>query len=111
MPQAPLLQHEIDGTCTSRLVAGCCGVLQAQVHPAPGPEEVNWQHLWMTWRERDCRTILTWPLMLLVVLFPITLVTSAASRLEYVFCPQVDQGQPTVSGSGLASQCWLPCIA
>jgi hypothetical protein len=70
---------------------------EPQVHPAPGPEEVNWQHLWMTWRERDCRTLLTWPLMLLVVLFPITLVTSAASRLEYVFCPQVEQGQPTVS--------------
>ncbi|KAF8073110.1 AAP5 [Scenedesmus sp. PABB004] len=65
-----------------------------QVHPAPGPEEVNWQHLWMTWRERDCRTILTWPLLLAVVLFPITLITSAASRLDYVFCPQVELGQP-----------------
>jgi hypothetical protein len=41
--------------------------------------------------------------MLLVVLFPITLVTSAASRLEYVFCPQVDQGQPTVSCTRILS--------
>eukprot|EP00878_Enallax_costatus_P022072 GHUV01023404.1.p1 GENE.GHUV01023404.1~~GHUV01023404.1.p1 ORF type:complete len:906 (+),score=284.12 GHUV01023404.1:2758-5475(+) len=68
-----------------------------QVHPAPGPEEVNWQHLWMTYKERDWRAALTWPLMLLVVLFPITLVTSAASRLEYVFCPEATAGDPTVS--------------
>lgn len=68
-----------------------------QVHPAPGPEEVNWQHLWMDYKERDCRTVVTWPLMLLIVLFPITLVTSAASRLEYVFCPEVTPGDPTVS--------------
>jgi hypothetical protein len=99
------MQHEAASTSSalmllllSLLMLWCCAaVLAMQVHPAPGPEEVNWQHLWMTWRERDCRTILTWPLMLLVVLFPITLVTSAASRLEYVFCPQMDQGQPTVS--------------
>lgn len=68
-----------------------------QVHPAPGPEEVNWQHLWMDYKERNCRTAVTWPLMLLLVLFPITLVTSAASRLEYVFCPDVAPGDPTVS--------------
>eukprot|EP00775_Hariotina_reticulata_P011017 gene11017-11171_t len=65
------------------------------VHPAPGPEEVNWQHLWMTWRERDCRTILVWPFTLAIVLFPITLMTSAASRLDYVFCPALVEGQPT----------------
>jgi hypothetical protein len=64
-----------------------------QVHPAPGPEEVNWQHVWMSRVERDWRTALTWPLTLLLVLFPITLVTSAASRLEYVFCPDISGEQ------------------
>lgn len=63
-----------------------------QVHPAPGPEEVNWQHVWMSGFERDLRTAFTWPLTLLLVLFPITLVTSAASRLEYVFCPHSAAG-------------------
>jgi len=58
-----------------------------KVHPAPGPEEVNWQHLWLNWRQRDLRTVLTWPLMLLVVIFPITGVTSAVARLQYVLCP------------------------
>jgi hypothetical protein len=53
----------------------------------------------MTWRERDCRTILVWPFTLAIVLFPITLMTSAASRLDYVFCPQLVEGLPTVSHS------------
>ena len=68
-----------------------------QVHPAPGPEEVNWQHVWMSGFERDLRTAFTWPLTILLVLFPITLVTSAVSRLEYVFCPH--GGQDNVSSS------------
>jgi len=58
-----------------------------QVHPAPGPEEVNWQHLWLTWRQRDLRALLTWPLLVAVVVFPITLVTSAVAQLQYVLCP------------------------
>ncbi|KAI8473306.1 MAG: hypothetical protein J3K34DRAFT_411580 [Monoraphidium minutum] len=58
-----------------------------QVHPAPGPEEVNWQHLWLTWRQRDLRSVLTWPLTVAVVVFPITLMTSAVSRLQFLLCP------------------------
>eukprot|EP00879_Flechtneria_rotunda_P012611 GHRR01013169.1.p1 GENE.GHRR01013169.1~~GHRR01013169.1.p1 ORF type:complete len:1229 (+),score=453.96 GHRR01013169.1:316-3687(+) len=65
---------------------------QFQVHPAPGPEEVNWQHLWMSWQTRFWRTAIAWPFILLVVLFPITLITSAVSRLDYVFCPDVSPG-------------------
>lgn len=75
----------------------------AQVHPAPGPEEVNWQHLWLTWRERDCRTILTWPFLVLVVCFPITLCTSAVGRLDYVLCNSPDKG-PQVPVKGGSSQ-------
>lgn len=80
-----------------------------QVHPAPGPEEVNWQHLWMDYKERDCRTAFTWPLMLLVVLFPITLVTSAASRLEYVFCPDMTPGDPTVGCTSVSTTLRCMC--
>jgi hypothetical protein len=74
-----------------------CPTPHVQVHPAPGPEEVNWQHVWMSGFERDLRTAFTWPLTILLVLFPITLVTSAVSRLEYVFCPH--GGQDNVSSS------------
>lgn len=76
-----------------------------QVHPAPGPEEVNWQHIWMSGFERDLRTAFIWPLTLAVVLFPITLVTSAASRLEYVFCPHSSGGQGNVSDTSNFSTC------
>jgi hypothetical protein len=60
---------------------------RAQVRPAPGPEEVNWQHLWLTWRQRDVRSALLWPLMVLVVVFPVTLITSYVAQLQFVLCP------------------------
>jgi hypothetical protein len=63
-----------------------------QVHAAPGPEEVNWQHLWLTWRQRDARAALTWPLLVAVVVFPITLITSAVAQLQYVLCPPLKDG-------------------
>lgn len=68
-----------------------------QVHPAPGPEEVNWQHLWLSRMQRTLRGIVVWPFLLLVVLFPITLFTSAVGRVEYLFCPSVN-GNSRVSG-------------
>lgn len=73
----------------------------SQVHPAPGPEEVNWQHLWLTWRQRDLRTVLTWPLILAVVVFPITGFTSAVARLQYVLCPISEGGRLAEKVGGL----------
>lgn len=73
-----------------------CRASLPQVHPAPGPEEVNWQHVWMSGVERDVRTAFTWPLTIALVLFPITLVTSAVSRIEYVFCPGGSQDNVSV---------------
>lgn len=70
------------------------------MHPAPGPEEVNWQHLWLNWRQRDLRTVLTWPLMLVVVFFPITGFTSAVAKLQYVLCPV----NSSLSGGQLMAQ-------
>lgn len=72
-----------------------------QVHPAPGPEEVNWQHLWLTWRQRDLRALLTWPLLLAVVVFPITLFTSAVAQLQYVLCP-LQQTAPASAATRLS---------
>jgi hypothetical protein len=74
-----------------------------RVHPAPGPEEVNWPHLWMGWRERDLRTWLTWPLLVLIVVFPITFITSVVARLEYLLCPVAvikGDGEASALGSG-----------
>lgn len=68
------------------------------MHPAPGPEEVNWQHLWLSWRQRDLRGALTWPLLVAVVIFPITLFTSAVAQLQFVICPQSKDGS-TVSSA------------
>jgi hypothetical protein len=48
---------------------------------------VNWQHLWLNWRQRDLRSALTWPLLIAVVVFPITLFTSAVAQLQFVLCP------------------------
>jgi hypothetical protein len=39
--------------------------------------------------------VLTWPLTLLVVIFPITGVTSAVARLQWVLCPVVPAGSGT----------------
>jgi hypothetical protein len=75
-----------------------------QVHAAPGPEEVNWQHLWLNWRQRDARAVLTWPLLLLVVFFPITGIVSLVARLQYVLCP-VDSGSGT-GGTGGMGPLW-----
>lgn len=41
-----------------------------QVHPAPGPEEVNWQALWYSHRQRMFRGFLVTPLICLVIMLP-----------------------------------------
>ncbi|PNW73839.1 hypothetical protein CHLRE_13g574850v5 [Chlamydomonas reinhardtii] len=61
---------------------------QFRVHPAPGPEEVNWSALWSDYRSRDLRRNLTRPLSILVVLFPIGIFTGGLMQLDYLLCPQ-----------------------
>jgi hypothetical protein len=66
--------------------------------------------------ERDVRTCLTWPIALLIVVFPIPLATSAVSRLDYVFCPFVAPGQPQVrfggyEGADVVERGCLPWLA
>jgi hypothetical protein len=53
-----------------------------QVHPAPGPEEVNWQSLWFNHQQRVLRGWLTAPFAVIVVLLPVSGLTSAISMLN-----------------------------
>jgi hypothetical protein len=57
----------------------CC---RPQVHPAPGPEEVNWQSLWFNHQQRVLRGWLTAPFAVIVVLLPVSGLTSAISMLN-----------------------------
>jgi hypothetical protein len=56
------------------------------VHPAPGPEEVNWQALWYNHGQRVLRGWLAAPFAIIVVLLPVSLLTSAISSLNDEFC-------------------------
>ncbi len=106
----------------------CCSVWEAlhsssvlyvlplpQVHPAPGPEEVNWQALWLNWRQRDIRGYITAPLWLFIVFFPIGIFTGALSQLDYVLCAGGQVGADCAaccllarSGSGQGLRCCQP---
>jgi hypothetical protein len=58
----------------------------SQVHPAPGPEEVNWESLWFNHGQRRVRQFVTTPFAILVVFAPVSLLTSAISSLNTQFC-------------------------
>jgi hypothetical protein len=63
-----------------------CAFLGAQVHPAPGPEEVNWQALWFTHAQRTLRMWLVAPVMVLIVLLPVSLLGAAATQITGLIC-------------------------
>lgn len=44
-----------------------------RVMEAPGPEEVNWQVLWKTSKERSLREFLVFPLIVFIMLVPMGL--------------------------------------
>ncbi|EFJ49655.1 hypothetical protein VOLCADRAFT_104236 [Volvox carteri f. nagariensis] len=60
---------------------------QFRVHPAPGPDEVNWSALWSNFRDRDLRRNLMRPLVVLMVAFPIGIFTGGVTQLDYLLCP------------------------
>lgn len=75
-------------------IASSCNILPMnqdlfQVHPAPGPEEVNWQSLWFNHQQRVLRGWLTTPFAVIVVLLPVSGLTSAISMLNSEFCKAV----------------------
>ena len=55
-----------------------------QVHPAPGPEEVNWQALNFSYKQRTLRMFLVQPLLLLLIAFPIGLFSGALLQLDFL---------------------------
>ncbi len=63
------------------------------MHPAPGPEEVNWSALWSDYRSRDLRRNLTRPLTLWTVLFPIGIFAGGLVQLDYLLCPEHKCGE------------------
>lgn len=57
-----------------------------QAHPAPGPDEMNWQALWKTWSQKDIRRVLVFPLVAFVIMFPLGLFAGGLSKLFIFFC-------------------------
>ncbi|BDA42606.1 probable CSC1-like protein ERD4 at C-terminar half [Coccomyxa sp. Obi] len=57
-----------------------------RVTEAPGPEEVNWPMLWMSWRERELREILVLPLIVGIMLVPIGLFSGAVAQATVAIC-------------------------
>jgi hypothetical protein len=47
------------------------------VSAAPGPDEIYWPTLWTGFWEREARTVAAAPFYLLIILLPVSLVTSA----------------------------------
>ncbi|CAG9467171.1 unnamed protein product [Pedinophyceae sp. YPF-701] len=56
------------------------------MQPAPSPEDVNWQSLWATPRQRYWRWLLTRPLLFLLAAAPVGLVAGAAAELDTAVC-------------------------
>jgi hypothetical protein len=78
-------------TQRSAAIAASCNIhpLRRQlfsVHPAPGPEEVNWQALWYTNRQRVVRGLIVVPCIVALVMVPVSLLTSALTQLNEAFC-------------------------
>lgn len=44
-----------------------------KVCAAPGPEEVNWSALWLSYKQRDFRGWFTKPLLVIIMLIPINM--------------------------------------
>eukprot|EP00884_Botryococcus_braunii_P001498 jgi/Botrbrau1/11349/Bobra.0038s0106.1 len=69
---------------------------QANIHPedgnsfqikeAPGPEEVNWSTLWMSYHERELREVLVLPLKVAVVLLPIGVFAGVVTQVNQILC-------------------------
>ncbi|KAK9819243.1 hypothetical protein WJX81_003710 [Elliptochloris bilobata] len=69
---------------------------QANLHPedghsfrvteAPGPEEVNWPTLWMSWIERDWREVLVLPLIAGIMLVPVGIFSGAVAQVTVAIC-------------------------
>ncbi|CAG9467254.1 unnamed protein product [Pedinophyceae sp. YPF-701] len=60
------------------------------VSPAPSPEDVAWQSLWMGRSERFWRHIITIPPLVFLALLPIGIVAGAVAEINVAACSDVD---------------------
>eukprot|EP00798_Chlamydomonas_sp_ICE-L_P013270 gene13270-19112_t len=63
-----------------------------KVQMAPGPEEVNWTALWMSYRDREARAWIVTPLLTLLILFPVGIFSGGLMQLAILLCPNADPG-------------------
>ncbi len=61
---------------------------QPQVQVAPGPDEVNWPALWLNYKQRDFRSWVCKPLLVVLVLFPIGVFAGGLTQLDFLLCPR-----------------------
>lgn len=52
------------------------------MHPAPGPDEVNWQALFYSAGQRMVRGLLVTPFIIILVLLPVSMLGGAMTQLQ-----------------------------
>ena len=50
---------------------------------------MNWPALWLSYSEREARSWIFTPLMLLLIAFPIGVFTGGMQQLNFLLCPNV----------------------
>lgn len=72
---------------TAALVqASLVPALNFDVRPCPGPDNLNWAALWVTWRQKLARRYAVLPFLVIVMLFPIGVLTGVLSNLSTAVC-------------------------
>lgn len=57
-----------------------------KVQQAPGPDEINWQALWIPWYQKDIRAIIAIPIMIIFMLIPLGIFVAILSKLSHFVC-------------------------
>eukprot|EP01025_Chloroclados_australasicus_P060634 TRINITY_DN7799_c1_g4_i1.p1 TRINITY_DN7799_c1_g4~~TRINITY_DN7799_c1_g4_i1.p1 ORF type:complete len:584 (+),score=30.17 TRINITY_DN7799_c1_g4_i1:939-2690(+) len=79
-----------------------------QTHPAPGPDEVNWQALWRHWRERDLRVLAAFPFYFILMCIPLGIFAGALTQLSSTMCSLVQEDCTAATGKPNFEDCDNP---
>lgn len=79
---------------SDQTAAATAGLVQASlvpalnfdVRPCPGPDDLNWAALWASWRHKLVRRYAVLPFLVLVMLFPIGVLTGVLTNLSTAVC-------------------------
>ncbi|KAL4437833.1 hypothetical protein ABPG77_005745 [Micractinium sp. CCAP 211/92] len=72
---------------TAALVqASLVPALNFDVRPCPGPDDLNWAALWATWRHKLARRYAVMPFLVVVMIFPIGVLTGVLTNLSAAVC-------------------------